>query len=380
MNLNLYEGIPSAEVFGGALVECDPNPTGILSAEAFGVAVLGLFYPLGGSVASAEAVGDLHLVQVIQPSWPVGKTDDSFGLVGLLTPTHAWVGPTGIASLESTPVISLARTGVNLWPSSARISALDTQATVLCPSRENVFCRGHGDGSVEKISFVAGQPYADGNGHPRDVAATYWGRCTTCDRLFIVMASTQGYRRFSHRVDIPLVNDTYLDESDPDTSMAAETTILGSGTTSARRHPTFFVPVIDTLIPAGARVIKGAIYLYATAIDAGMSAQGWKVARSDASKNDATWNEYKSGASWNTAGALGDDTDRDTKRKAQYAQILGGTGWMRVLSDGFMATCLQELRTEEWAVTLYVGGSGVATFKSVEAAADNPILQVWYEL
>jgi hypothetical protein len=354
---------------------------GISSTVVFGDLTLRWGFLVQSDIASSEAIGALHLVQMIQPMSPVGKggPEDDFGLVGILTPEEIWLGTLGIVSAEVFSISSIARTAVTRWPSCVRTSVHDSLATIIVPSKDNVFCRAHSDGSAKKISFTAGNPYTDGNGHPRDVAATYWGRCATCDRLFIVAINPQGYKRASHRVDVPLSADTYLCESSPSTAMAGETTILGSGVVASRSFPTLFVPVIDDLIPLAAHVIKGAISLCAVSADVQMYFQGYQLKRADVSKTDATWNEYKSGVSWNTVGALGDNTDRDTRRKSEYLVGLSSTGW-NVISDGFVGTCLQELRTVEWAVTLYMSGNGTITFKSLEAVADQPYLSIWYEL
>ena len=66
----------------------------------------------------------------------------------------------------------------NRWPSCARVSPLASTTNVFLRGlSEAVTCKAHGDESVETVTMTAGPPGENGNGHPSEATATYWGRC-----------------------------------------------------------------------------------------------------------------------------------------------------------------------------------------------------------
>lgn len=82
------------------------------------------------------------------------------------------------------------------WPSCARSTPEAPDTIVFLRSLPPTLrCRAHEDGSVQTLSLAAGAPGEEGNGHPLEASATYWGRCPTCSRLHLVVPATQSHRR-----------------------------------------------------------------------------------------------------------------------------------------------------------------------------------------
>jgi hypothetical protein len=289
-----------------------------------------------------------------------------------------------IEAVSIDPVDASGRLIVSLlgskWPSCARVSPLDTEATIILPTHlAQIVCRAHGDMQGQAITLTTGAPsVSDGNGHPEETTATHWGRCPTCNRLFLVKANTT-YRRFSHRVDILLDQDTYLDEGDPDANKSGLSVVHFDSTTGLQRFPTFaFAPVTDTL-PFQMTAIKAEVHMYADALVGTSSLDTYKIKREDLAIGESTWNEFKTGTGWSTPGAKGDDTDRDTTKKfASLLSLPSGVGWKTVLSGSSFTSEVEAMKEQSWSVCLYAA-TGTIEFAGVEAGGNKPFLRVWYE-
>lgn len=265
---------------------------------------------------------------------------------------------------------------VDRWPTLARVTAADSDCTILL-SDDEATCRAHADGSAQVLSFSAGAPPA-GNGHPLESSASAYARCPTCDRLFIVVDDNVGYLRVSHRMDIVLTGDTSLAEDDEDTAQGALSSFWLTGTEAARRFPVLQIPALAPSLPARSSIVKAELRMYASDVTGTPGFDGYKLLRNDVTVNAATWNVYKAATAWNTPGALGDNTDRDLSKKVATAAVVpGGVGWKTLLSGSTFETEVHAAQNAAWFVALYATG-GSATFDSIEAS-NKPVLRVWYE-
>ena len=263
------------------------------------------------------------------------------------------------------------------WPTVARVVATDSDCTIILPT-DSATCRMHVDGASQVLSFTEGVPVG-GNGHPAEGAATHYARCPTCNRLCIVVPNDVSYSRVSHRLDLSVLTDTFLSEGDEDTAKGGLSSISLNGAAGNRDFPAFSISPIRSFLPSNPRILKAELRVYASAISGAPSYDGYKLIPGDFTAAQATWNVRKSGGDWNTPGALGDDTDRDTSGKYSSAAVLpGGTGWKSLASGVGFTEAVAARLDETWHLGIYGLGSS-ATFNSVEAGADRPILRVWYE-
>jgi hypothetical protein len=79
-------------------------------------------------------------------------------------------------------------------------------------------------------------------------------------------------------------------------------------------------------VPAGATITLATLSLYAAVYASGRTIGCYRLRRTDWVEAQATWNIYKTGSNWGTAGALDTSTDHDTTDGATSAS-LSAAGW-----------------------------------------------------
>jgi len=280
------------------------------------------------------------------------------------------------------------------WPACSRSRA--GTATTILVSHKAVTCKAHSDDSVVQDlsgTWNTGAPGTNGNGHPLDAAASKWVRCPTCGRLFLKHATyrSTGYATVCDRADfqadvdtVPLVTDTYLDSGNPTTNYATGVDVKVGVPVAVEyvgllRFPSLKGLGLDIV---GHRVIKAEIWIEVTATSGTPTFDVHRILRDDADVAQATWNVYKTGSSWSTAGAKSDGNDRDATKWTNGASVTG-TGWMALVGDGsdFRDWLNGDGRVDDLIIGAYYK-SGSFYFHSAEnltGYASAPYMRLWLE-
>ena len=152
----------------------------------------------------------------------------------------------------------------------------------------------------------------------------------------------------------PATADTYINE-------AAATTNYGTAADFRIQKGTgsnqFSLLKFDfsSVVPAGATITLATLSLYAYTANGPDTLTAYRLLRTDWSESQATWNEYKTGSSWGTAGALNTTTDFTTDDSASGSVANNSAAW-----HNFTVTA--QVQTARDSV------SGVAHFKIIDTA------------
>ena len=148
--------------------------------------------------------------------------------------------------------------------------------------------------------------------------------------------------------------DTYIEGIAPDithdgTQIVAGVVVPGGkGSEYERRALLLFD--LNAFIPASATIVTALWHFYVVSTDS-TSVQSFRIVRirrHDWKEDEATWNSYKTGSAWGTAGASNTTTDRDTAISITLGPLIT-TGW-------FAKNALA-LVSDAWA-----NRSGICTF------------------
>lgn len=159
--------------------------------------------------------------------------------------------------------------------------------------------------------------------------------------------------------------------ADTDINQAAATTNYGTGASlnlnarsaiSALRH-ILLTFNFSSFVPAGATITGATLRLYVSTPGAGRTIGCYRLRRTDWVEAEATWNIYKTGSNWSTAGALDTTNDHDT-------------------TDGATSASLDAAGFQDWDVTAQVQTaldtySGVAHFCIKDAGASAVSAQAY---
>lgn len=283
------------------------------------------------------------------------------------------------------------------WPTMAKTRTA-TLMTILVSQDVSVKCSAHADGSTVVISdtWNAGVPGANGNGHPLDATATKWERCSTCERLVLYVPGyrqSAGYGPVCERRDFSgtdYFEDTYLNEVSPTTNYFSTDPLRIGGAGESECVSLFSIFNLQGLgkrLHSKARIIKAEFHLYNTTMVFGTAVSDFhRILRSgvaEAQLDEATWNIYKTGSNWATAGAYGNGTDRDAgvidsvsvSAVGDYIAIQDGAGFRTLIED--------YARTSRLIIGGYKqpGENTPWLPGSTENAVQeqHPFLRLWYE-
>jgi hypothetical protein len=121
--------------------------------------------------------------------------------------------------------------------------------------------------------------------------------------------------------------DTFLLEASPTTNLGTSTDLRTSPLTGSRyRLPCMFD--FSAVIPAGATVTLARFSIYASySTLTSRTITVYRLLRTDWVETQATWNIYKTGSNWGTAGALNTSTDITTT-DAATATSVAANNWL----------------------------------------------------
>jgi hypothetical protein len=124
----------------------------------------------------------------------------------------------------------------------------------------------------------------------------------------------------------PSTADTYLSDGNPTTNYGAGTTVnLANISTLHWRSIVSFD--FHSLVPSLATIISATLSMYFYSFATGRTLTVYRLLRTDWIEAQATWNIYKTGSNWGTAGALGSGVDF-TPTDAVAMTSLNGAGWL----------------------------------------------------
>lgn len=152
----------------------------------------------------------------------------------------------------------------------------------------------------------------------------------------------------------PSTIDTYLREASPTSNSGTATSFTVSPTTASRTRSILKFD-FSAVVPAGAVITLATLNLYCQSVLASRTITVYRLLRTDWVEAQATWNIFKTGSNWGTAGALNTTTDITTTDAATSAS-LSAAGW------------------QAWTVTAQVqtalnGVAGVAHFLVADVGA-----------
>ena len=123
----------------------------------------------------------------------------------------------------------------------------------------------------------------------------------------------------------PSTADNYLLNKYPTTNSGTETGMQVASYSSSRNRRAIFTMDFSSLsIPAGSTINVATLSLYASYSSAGRTIEVYRVLRADWSEAQSTWNIYKTGNNWTTAGCGSDGNDYTSVDMVSFA---GASGW-----------------------------------------------------
>lgn len=198
------------------------------------------------------------------------------------------------------------------WPESHR-GWPASDATVLVKST-TVSCSLHADSTTEAVTMAAA-PVVDGNGHPLEDFATHYGRCPTCDRLYLrVDYDPSVYRPISTKITIAdtyaIDQWTWIDGAAPSTPQFGSGNFVRGDGTGSGQHGLISIPPIDSWITSRSQIVKAVLNARCHSAVVGAAFTLHEIVQ-PAVLTESTWNEYRSGDSWASAGAADSVNDYD---------------------------------------------------------------------
>jgi hypothetical protein len=133
----------------------------------------------------------------------------------------------------------------------------------------------------------------------------------------------------------PSLKDTYLHSNNPTTNYGSEEGLIvytnTGGTIFLRSILTF--DLTAQIIPS-TDIASAKLYVYYNTYPTGddpvgQTLRAYKVRRTDWEETEATWNVYKSGSNWSTAGA-GDTTNDIDNTLTGTGTVPAGFGWVEI--------------------------------------------------
>src|ERR1039458_7564453 len=118
----------------------------------------------------------------------------------------------------------------------------------------------------------------------------------------------------------PAGADTMLEEGNPTANVGTNTALQVQGISSSRMRAALNFD-FSAVVPAGATITLATLSLYAYLENAGETITCYRLLRTGWVDSQATWNIYKTGSSWTTAGALSDGNDFTSTNAATSASL-----------------------------------------------------------
>lgn len=119
----------------------------------------------------------------------------------------------------------------------------------------------------------------------------------------------------------------------------------------------------SAFVPAGATITLATLSLYCLATASGRTIGVYRLLRTDWVEMEATWNVFKTGSNWGTAGALNTSTDYTTTDAATAASVAVGQ-WLNETVTAQVQTALDSV-------------GGVAHFLIKDTGADAYVANGW---
>lgn len=153
--------------------------------------------------------------------------------------------------------------------------------------------------------------------------------------------------------------DTSLFMNAPTTNYGTNTKIYVLGYYAAGNNKISSILKFDfsAVVPAGATITLATLSLYCLQSVASRTITVYRLLRTDWVETGATWNVYKTGSNWGTAGALGSGVDF-TPTDAASATSVAADGWLNEIVTAQVQTALDSV-------------GGVAHFFVADAAASS---------
>jgi hypothetical protein len=121
----------------------------------------------------------------------------------------------------------------------------------------------------------------------------------------------------------PSTADTHLIEDTPTTNTGTQTFFYVYPETTKRRRSILKFD-LSASVPAGATITLTTLILYCGVTLASRTITVYRLLRTDWVEAQATWNIYKTGNNWTTAGALSDGNDFTSTDAATAASVAAG--------------------------------------------------------
>jgi len=112
--------------------------------------------------------------------------------------------------------------------------------------------------------------------------------------------------------------DTDIRQNAPTTNYGSETYVEILATASSK-HKILLAFDCSSNVPLGATITSAELRLHCTAGTSGRTVTCYRLLRTDWVETEATWNVYKTGSSWGTAGAGSSSTDYTTTDAATHS-------------------------------------------------------------
>lgn len=133
----------------------------------------------------------------------------------------------------------------------------------------------------------------------------------------------------------PATADSYIQSNNPTTnSGSSETIVLYTSSGGETKWRGILKFDVSALIPPSSDIASAKLNLYYSSFPTGddpvgSSITAYKVRRTDWVEGEVTWNNYKSGSAWGTAGASNTTTDIDTS-KTGTGTVPASAGWIEI--------------------------------------------------
>lgn len=135
--------------------------------------------------------------------------------------------------------------------------------------------------------------------------------------------------------------DTYIYEADKTSNYGTDQNFyIGPLTNNRARCPIKFD--FSAVVPTGATITLATLSVYASSSPSGRTITAYRLLRTDWVETQATWNIYKTGNNWTTAGALSDGNDF-TSTNSATASSLGSAGWLNFTVTAQVQTALDSV-------------------------------------
>lgn len=138
----------------------------------------------------------------------------------------------------------------------------------------------------------------------------------------------------------------------------------------------------SAVVPAGATITLATLSLNCASNVASRTITVYRLLRTDWVENQATWNIYKSGSNWGTAGALGSGVDFTSTDAATAASVTNGE-WLNENVTAQVQTALNSVgRVAHFLVrdlgTPNAGSGNIYSSREATTTANRPKLYIEY--